>query len=101
MDAQLPARALCLVTKIGSMAAFHEPRLLFEHLFQVADFPLHLPAGFFCRPAITQVRVPGCAARLFFHFAFRFLESALDLILCARFHENKIAQDERGGCKII
>jgi len=80
---------------------FHEPRLLFEHLFQVADFPLRLPAGFFCRPAIAQVRVPGYAARLFFHFAFRFPESALDFILCARFHENKIAQDERGGCNII
>ena len=83
------------------MAAFPRAPLLFEHLFQVSDFPLHLPAGFFCRPAIAQVRVPSCAARLFFHFAFRFPESALDFILCTRFHENKIAQDERGGCNII
>ena len=75
--------------------------LLLEHLLQVADFPLHLPASFFCRPAIAQVWVPCCVARLFFHFAFRFPKSTLDLILCARFHKNKIARYERGGCSMI
>jgi hypothetical protein len=81
--------------------SFHRPQLLLEHLLQVADFTLHLPACFFCRPAIAQVRVPCCLARLFFHFAFRFPEAALDFILCARFHKNKIARCERGGCSMI
>jgi hypothetical protein len=82
-------------------ADLHRPPLLLEHLLQVADFPLHLPTCFFCRPAIAQVWIPCCLARLFFHFALCLPESALDFILCARFHENQIARYECGGCNII
>jgi hypothetical protein len=39
--------------------------------------------------------------RPFFHLAIRFPKSALDLILCARFHKNKIAHYECGGCNMI
>jgi hypothetical protein len=92
-------------TAIGNFpwidGSFLRPQLLLEHLLQVADFTLPLPACFFCRPAIAQVCVPCCLARLFFHFAFRFPEAALDFILCARFHKNKIARCERGGCSMI
>ena len=49
------------------------------------------------RASLDSRRLAG----LFFHFAFRFLESALDFILCARFHKNKIARYERGGCKLV
>jgi len=82
-------------------SSFHRPQLLLEHLLHVADFTLHLPACFFCRPAIVQVWVPCCIARLFFHFAFSFPESALNLILCAGFHKNEIARYEGGGCSMI
>jgi hypothetical protein len=41
------------------------------------------------------------AKRCCFHVAFRFPEFALDLILCARFHKNKIARYECGGCNMI
>src|SRR4029077_15458882 len=78
-----------------------KPELLLEHLLHVTDFTLYLPACFFRRPAIAQVWIPCRLADLFFHFAFRFLESALDFILCARFHKNKIARYERGGCKLV
>src|SRR5437762_12285648 len=72
--------------------------LLVEHLLHVTDFTLHLPACFFHRAAITQVWIPCSLARLFFGFAFRLPESALNLILRARFHKKEIARYERGGC---
>jgi hypothetical protein len=75
--------------------------LLLEHFLQVADFTLHLPACFFHCAAIAQVWIPYRLAGLFFDFALRFLESALDLILCARFHKNKIARYVHGGCNLI
>ena len=78
-----------------------KPELLLEHLLHVTDFTLYLPACFFRCPAIAQVWIPCRLAGLFFHFALRFLESALDFILCARFHKNKIARYERGGRKQI
>jgi hypothetical protein len=73
---------------------------LLEHLLHVADFALHLPACFFHRAAIAQVWISCRLAGVFFDVAFRFPESALDLILCARFHKNKIARYERGGCLV-
>ena len=73
--------------------------LLVEHILQVADFTLYLPACFFRRPAIAQLWIPCRFAGLFFDFALRFLESTLNFILCARFHKNKIALYERAGCK--
>jgi hypothetical protein len=89
-------------TAIGNLLCidgrFNKPHLLLEHFLQVADFTLHRPACFLCRAAIAQVWVPCCLARLFFHFAFRFPKSTLDLILSARFHKNKIARYERDGC---
>ena len=80
-----------------------DPRfgLLLEHFLQVADFTLYLPACFFHCAAIAQVWIPYRLAGLFFDFALRFLESALDLILCARFHKNKIARYVHGGCNLI
>lgn len=75
--------------------------LLVEHLLHVADFTLHLPACFFHRAAIVQVWIPCRLAGFFFHVAFRFPKSALDLILCARFHKNKIARYELVGCNMI
>jgi hypothetical protein len=75
--------------------------LLVEHLLHVADFTLHLPACFFHRAAIAQVWIPCRLAGRFFHVAFRFPKSALDLIPCARFHKNKIARYEFGGCNMI
>jgi len=74
---------------------------LLEHLLHVADFALHLPARFFGRPSITQVWISCRLAGLFFSVAFRFLERALDFIPCARFHKNKIARYECGGCNMI
>jgi hypothetical protein len=75
--------------------------LLFENLLQVADFAPHLPARFFGGSSITQVWISGRLASLFFRFAFRFLEASLDFILCARFHQNKIARYSLGGCDAI
>ena len=75
--------------------------LLVEHLLHVADFTLHLSACFFHCAAIAQVWIPYRLTGLFFHFALRFLKSALNLILCARFHKNKIARYEHGGCSMI
>ncbi len=93
-----PGRVLLGGKKGDQWQRFTGP-LLLEHLLQVADFTLHLPASFFCRPVIAQVWVPCCVARLFFHFAFRFPKSTLDFILCARFHKNKIAHYELSGCE--
>jgi hypothetical protein len=75
--------------------------LLVEDLLHVADFALHLPACFFDRAAIAQIWIPCNLAGFFFDFAFRFPESPLDFIPCARFHKNKIARYERGGCNMI
>jgi hypothetical protein len=73
--------------------------LLVEHLLHVSDFALYLSTCFFRRSAIAQVWIPCRLAGLFFYFALRFLESALNLILTTRFHNNKIVRYERGGCK--
>jgi hypothetical protein len=75
--------------------------LLVEHLLHVADFTLHLPACFFHCATIAQVWIPYRLTGLFFSVAFRFLERALDFIPCARFHKNKIARYECGGCNMI
>jgi hypothetical protein len=75
--------------------------LLLENLLHVADFAPHLPARFFGRSPITQVWISGRLASLFFRFALRFLEAPLDFILCARFHQNKIARYKLGGCNAI
>jgi hypothetical protein len=66
-----------------------KPELLLEHLLHVTDFTLYLPACFFRRPAIAQVWIPCRLAGLFFHFALRFLESALDFILVLDFIRTK------------
>lgn len=81
------------------MSPVRTPPLLVEHLLYVSDFALYLPTCFFRRSAIAQIWIPCRLAGLFFHFALRFLESALNLILSTRFHNNKIARYERGGCK--
>ena len=94
-----PTRARSAWSQKKAISSVSWACLLLEHLLHVADFTLQLPAGFFCRPAIAQVWVPCCIARLFFHFAFRFPKTTLDFILCARFHKNKIAQCEPSGCE--
>ena len=101
MNVGLASFDFCVEVPAWFLAISASRGLLLEHLLQVADFTLHLPACFFCRPAIAQVWVPCRLAGLFFHFAFRFPKSTLDLILCARFHKNKIARYERGGCKLV
>jgi hypothetical protein len=83
------------------VSSLNTPRLLVEHLLYVADFTLYLPACFFRRSAVAQVWIPCRLSGLFFHFALRFFESALNLILSTRFHNNKIARYERGGCKLV
>jgi hypothetical protein len=94
-----PPKRVLLDGKKPISGSVSQATLLLEHLLQVANFTLHRPPGFFCRPAIAQVWVPCCVARLFFHFAFRFLKSTLDFILCARFHKNKIAHYGFSGCE--
>jgi hypothetical protein len=74
---------------------------LLENLLHVGNFAPHLPARFFGRPSITQVWISRRLPGLFFRFAFRFLEAPLNFIPCARFHENKIASYELGGCNLI
>src|SRR4029453_3626902 len=73
---------MCLVSRLDG-TLFQRPYLLLEHLLHVADFTLHLTSCFFDRAAVAQVWIPCHLARLFFHFALRFLVSTLDLILCA------------------
>src|SRR5436190_18195035 len=92
-----PPKRVLLDGKKPISGSVSQATLLFEHLLQVANFTLHRPPCFFCRPAIAQVWVSCCVARLFFHFALCFPKSALDLVLCARFHKNKIALYDRGG----
>jgi hypothetical protein len=55
----------------------------------VTDFALDLSASLFDCPTIAQVSISADLARLFFHFPFRFVDSASDLIFRARFHEKE------------
>jgi hypothetical protein len=65
------------------------PPLLLEHLLQVADFPLHLPACFFCRPTIAQVWIPCCLAAFSFTLPFASLNPPLILSFVLDFIRTK------------
>jgi hypothetical protein len=60
-----------------------------EHFLNVTDFTLDLSASLFGCPTIAQVSISADLARLFFHFPFRFIDSASDFIFRARFHEKE------------
>jgi hypothetical protein len=60
-----------------------------EHSLNVTDFTLDLSASLFGGPTIAQVSISADLARLFFHFPFRFIDSASDFIFRARFHERE------------
>ena len=100
-ERRLASFDFCVEVPAWFLAISASRGLLLENLLQVADFAPHLAARFFGCPAVAQVWISRRLAGLFFHFALRFLESALDFILCARFHKNKIARYERGGCKLV
>ena len=70
-----------------------------KHLLHLAYFPLDLAADLLAGAFILCPWIARRAAKLFFHFAFRFLKSTLDFILCARFHKNKIAHYGFSGCE--
>ena len=55
------------------------PHLLLEHLLQVADFTLHLPACFFCRPAIAKFGFPVALPAFSFTLPFASLNPPLIL----------------------
>ena len=69
--------------RLATQAELHG--LFLEHLFHITDLALHLTTCFFDGTSVAQVWIPRRFAGLFFHFAFRFFEDALDLIFCARF----------------
>lgn len=79
--------------RLATQAELHG--LFPEHLFHITDLALHLTTCFFDGTSVAQVWIPRRFAGLFFHFAFRFFEGALDLIFCARFH--KIGRGGVGG----
>lgn len=60
-----------------------------EHFLNVTDFTLDLSASLFDCSTIAQVSISADLARLFFHFPFRFVDSASDFIFRARFHERE------------
>ena len=94
----LPGRVL-LGRKKRQSVAFHGTAYCSNTFFTSPTLRCSFPPAFSGRPAIAQVWVPCCIARLFFRFAFRFPKTTLDFILCARFHKNKIAQCEPSGCE--
>ena|SRR6476620_2033744 len=81
--------------RLATQAELHG--LFLEHLFHITDLALHLTTCFFDGTSVAQVWIPRRFAGLFFHFAFRFFERALNLIFCARFHKNTIARQALNG----
>jgi hypothetical protein len=61
-------------------------KLPLEHLLDLSDLLVHFAGQRFRLTFACQVRTVADPPDGFFHFAFHFVESAFDLVLCARFH---------------
>jgi hypothetical protein len=60
--------------------------LIFENLFHLSHFLLHLAADLFVGAFVLQARIVGGVAHLLFHFSLRFVERAFRLVFRAVVH---------------